>query len=140
MNRQFLGSGMKFPPQIDKSTGRFQVSSGAASVKEAIYLILMTNRGERWLEPCFGGGLIGYTFMDTSLTSLGLMSNDLRALLLEQEPRISEVRVDVNSELREGCLLVNIAYTLAEANTRDNLVFPFYLTAQSEEESNETAV
>lgn len=137
MDRRFLGCGMKFPPQIDKSTGRFAVSSGAASVKEAIYLILMTSRGERWLEPDFGGRLMSYTFMDTSLTLLGLMSNELRALLLEQEPRISGVNVEIDSETREGCLLVEITYTLAESNTRDNFVFPFYINAQTEEVSDE---
>ena len=38
----FLGTGMKFPPQVDKATGRFVVSSEEESVKESVYLILMT--------------------------------------------------------------------------------------------------
>ena len=127
--RAFLGAGMKFPPQIDPGTGRFALSSGAQNVKESVYIILMTNRGERWLDPDFGSDIMRYTFMDTSLTMLNLLSSDLRTLLMEQEPRISDVTVDIDPEVKDGCMLVNVAYTVADTNTRGNLVFPFYLNA-----------
>ena len=136
--RAFLGAGMKFPPQIDPGTGRFALSSGAQNVKESVYIILMTNRGERWLDPDFGSDIMRYTFMDTSLTMLNLLSSDLRTLLMEQEPRISDVTVDIDPEVKNGCMLVNVAYTVADTNTRDNLVFPFYLNAGGEEAGHGT--
>lgn len=132
-NRAFLGAGMKFPPQIDPGTGRFAVSAREQSVRESVYLILMTNRGERWLEPGFGSQMAKYTFMDTSPTMMRLMSDELRELLLTQEPRISDVKVDIDPEVKEGCLLVNIQYTVAAVNTRENIVFPFYLNVSREE-------
>ena len=137
-DRAFLGTGMKFPPQIDPGTGRFALSSGLQNVKESVYIILMTNRGERWLDPSFGSDIMRYTFMDTSLTMLNLLSSDLRALLLEQEPRIRDVTVDIDPEVRDGCMLVNVGYTVADTNTRDNLVFPFYLNAGGEEAGHGT--
>ncbi|MBO5952945.1 MAG: GPW/gp25 family protein [Oscillospiraceae bacterium] len=133
-DNRFLGSGMKFPPQIDPATGRFALSSGAQSVKESVYLILMTHRGERWMQPGIGGELMGYAFMDTSSTMLSIMSSELRRLILEQEPRISSVDVRIDPGVAEGCLMVDIRYTLAESNPADNLVFPFYLTVDGEEE------
>lgn len=129
----FLGTGVKFPPQVNKSTGRFMLSSGAGSIKESVYIILMTQRGERWLEPNFGSALLSYTFMDTSITMLSLMANDLRSVILEQEPRISDVDVDIDPNVSDGCLLVDIQYKISETNTRDNLVFPFYLNAVNED-------
>ena len=126
-SKSFLGTGMKFPPQIDPGTGRFSLSSGAQSVRESVYLILMTQRGERWLEPEFGSRILSYTFLDISPTTVTLLTNELRALLLEQEPRISDVQVELDPETREGCLIFNLSYTITEMNTRDNLVFPFYL-------------
>ena len=126
-SKSFLGTGMKFPPQIDPGTGRFSLSSGAQSVRESVYLILMTQRGERWLEPGFGSRILSYTFLDISPTTVTLLTNELRALLLEQEPRISDVQVELDPETREGCLIFNLSYTITETNTRDNLVFPFYL-------------
>ena len=135
--KTFLGTGMKFPPQVNLGTGRFAMSSGEASVKEAVYLILMTNRGERWLEPDFGSMLMSYTFMDTSITMISIMANDLRSIIVEQEPRVSDVKVDIDPDVKDGCLLVNIEYTVIESNVRDNLVFPFYLNAAAEEVGNE---
>ena len=126
-SKSFLGTGMKFPPQIDPGTGRFSLSSGAQSVRESVYLILMTQRGERWLEPEFGSRILSYTFLDISPTTVTLLTNELRALLLEQEPRISDVQVELDPETREGCLIFNLSYTITETNTRDHLVFPFYL-------------
>lgn len=131
--KAFLGAGMKFPPQIDPGTGRFALSSGNQSVKESVYLILMTNQGERWLEPDFGSRMADYAFMDTSPTMLRMLSDDLRELLVRQEPRISEVDVEIDPETKNGCMLVNIRYTVAATNSRDNLVFPFYLHAAREE-------
>lgn len=132
-SKSFLGTGMKFPPQIDPGTGRFSLSSGAQSVRESVYLILMTQRGERWLEPEFGSRILSYTFLDISPTTVTLLTNELRALLLEQEPRISDVQVELDPETREGCLIFNLSYTITETNTRDNLVFPFYLNPGEEE-------
>ena len=132
-DKAFLGAGMKFPPQIDPGTGRFAVSAREQSVRESVYLILMTNRGERWLEPGFGSQMMSYAFMDTSPTMMRLMADDLRALLLQQEPRISDVDVSIDPETRDGCLLVSVRYTVAATNRQDNLVFPFYLNAVREE-------
>lgn len=132
-SKSFLGTGMKFPPQIDPGTGRFSLSSGAQSVRESVYLILMTQHGERWLEPEFGSRILSYTFLDISPTTVTLLTNELRALLLEQEPRISDVQVELDPETREGCLIFNLSYTITETNTRDNLVFPFYLNPGEEE-------
>ena len=121
----YLGTGFKFPPSVDPGTGRFLTSSGEQSVKESVYLILMTQQGERWLLPGFGSNLMSFTFMDTSVTMLNVLSNNLRTILLEQEPRISDVDIDIDPEVRDGWLVVNIQYPVSAPNTRDTCVFPF---------------
>ena len=94
----------------------------------------MTNQGERWLVPDFGSRMSGYAFMDTSPTMMRLLSDDLRALILRQEPRISDVDVEVDPEAKDGCLIISVRYTVAATNREDNLVFPFYLNNVREEE------
>ena len=133
-DRSFLGTGMKFPPQINQATGRFEVSSEQESVKESVYLILMTQQTERFLRPDFGSNLMSYTFMDINNTSVNVMTRSLTEQILRQEPRVGDVSITVDSEVREGCLIVNIAYTIRSSNVRDNLVFPFYLNVSDEEE------
>lgn len=132
MKQDFLGTGMAFPPRVDPGTGRFVTAKAEKSVKESIYLILMTNQGERWLEPDFGSNLLQYTFMDTSLTMLSIFSDEIRDMILEQEPRVQDVTVEVDAETHPDCLMVGITYQVAATNESDNMVFPFYLHVNKE--------
>lgn len=133
MAQDFLGSGMKFPPQIDPATGRFRVVSEAESVKESIYLILMTQKTERWIRPDFGSTIMNYTFMDTNHTMLNMMAREIAGDLMRNEPRIADVDIRMDAASKPGCLLIYIGYLIRETNVRDNLVFPFYLDTDWEE-------
>ncbi len=137
-DKKFLGCGMKFPPQVNAATGRFMTSAAEQSVKESIYLILMTQRTERFARLDYGSNLMSYTFMDTNMTALNMMRRDLSEQILTQEPRISDVSITMDTQTKEGCLIVNIDYTVSATNQRDNLVFPFYLNAETEEDVYET--
>jgi len=132
MEQSFLGTGVAFPPQIDPATGRFKMSDGDQSVKESIYLILMTQVSERLTRPDFGTNTASYVFMDVNQTELTIMERDLTDSILLQEPRISRVSISTSMEAQQGYIMVNIDYTLAQNNRRGNLVFPFYLNAEPE--------
>ena len=127
----FLGQGMKFPPQINPATGRFVTVSEEESVKESIYLILMTQQTERPLRPNFGSNIMSYTFMDINIASLNMVARTIREQVMEQEPRISDVRVQMEQGKQRGVILFTVDYTVISTNNRDNFVFPFYLNATS---------
>ena len=137
MEQSFLGTGVAFPPQIDPATGRFKMSSGSQSVKESIYLILMTQVTERLTRPNFGSRTASYVFMDVNLTELTIMRSELTDVIMSQEPRISNVDIETQMQEQQGYILISIDYTLAENNQRDNLVFPFYLNAEPVPEEEE---
>ena len=132
MEQAFLGTGVTFPPQIDPATGRFKMSKGSQSVKESIYLILMTQVTERITRPDFGTRTASYVFMDVNLTELTMMKRDLEDSIMSQEPRVSDVEVSTQMQAQQGYILIDIDYVLAETNERDNMVFPFYLNAEPE--------
>lgn len=135
----FLGTGAKFPFEIDKATGRIKTVSGNQSVKESIYIILMTGLTERLTRPDFGTNIMGYAFMSTGPTTMSMMQRDLCQAILAQEPRISDVDIDMQLSNSNEYMLINIDYVVAATNSRDNLVFPFYLNIDEdvEEEENE---
>lgn len=135
--KHYLGTGMKFPPQIHPATGRFMVSSEAESVKESVYLILMTQRSERFLRPDFGSDLMSYTFMDLNITSIHMMTRSLTEQILSNEPRIQSVSISTDESMLDGCLLVTIDYVIKSSEIRDQLVVPFYQKVSSEEEAYE---
>lgn len=123
----FLGTGMKFPPQINPATGRFAVSSEEESVKESVYLILMTQKTERFLRPEFGSDLMSYTFMDINITSVNMMIRSLTEQILSNEPRIQSVSITTDEQVQKGCLLVNIDYVIRSSQVSDHLDVPLYL-------------
>ena len=135
--KSFLGTGTKFPFDIDKATGRVKTVSGNQSVKEAIYIILMTGLTERLTRPDFGTNIMAYTFMSTSPTVMGMMRRELTQSLLAQEPRVSDVDVEMELSNSNDYMLINIDYTVAATNQRDNLVFPFYLNIDEDVEADE---
>ena len=63
-----------------------------------------------------------------------MVSRTIKEQITSQEPRVTEVQVTFEAGPREGVLLFNIEYVVQNTNTRDNLVFPFYLDVASEQE------
>ncbi|MGN0413399.1 MAG: GPW/gp25 family protein [Lachnospiraceae bacterium] len=132
---RFLGTGMKFPPQINPTTGRFTCVSGAESIRESVYLILMTQRSERLMRPDFGSNIMGYVFAQADATMMHLMADEIASDIMRGEPRIEDVNVIMDDHSKPGCLFVHIDYTVRDTNVRENMVFPFYLGEEPEEES-----
>lgn len=140
MDKRFLGRGMKFPPQINPATGRFVTVEGNESVKQSIYMIMMTQKTERFIRPEYGSNLMNYTFIDTGLTMLNIISREITKDIVNNEPRVDDVDVNIDAHSKSGCLIINIQYRVKETNTYDNMVFPFYLDSSwdaSEEESED---
>lgn len=132
--KEFLGRGMKFPPQIDAVTGRFKASTYEEDIKEAIYLILMTAKGERVMMSDFGCDLQNFIYDIPSSTYLNLLKVEILDALAKWEPRIAETEVTIDTnELINGRVLIKLNYLIRSNNNADNLVFPYYLEQGGEE-------
>lgn len=124
----FLGRGFKFPVQVDPATGRMMTSAYEEDISEAIYIILMTRKGERVRNPEFGCGIHDFAFGTTDFTTLKEMERSVEEALVLWEPRIRDVDVTVSLDQEaEGKLVIEIAYVVRTTNNPYNLVFPFYL-------------
>lgn len=124
----FLGRGFKFPVCVDKITGKMQTVSFEEDIKEAIYIILMTKKGERVMNPEFGCGVHAYAFNTMDYTTLSMMEREVSEALSLWEPRITDLEVNLMVDpSQDGCVLINISYTVRSTNNPYNLVFPFYM-------------
>lgn len=124
----FLGRGFRFPIQVDEMTGRMKTSSYEEDIKEAIYIILMTKKGERVMNPEFGCGAHDYAFDTMDYTTLSIMEQEVREALTLWEPRITDLDVNlIVDEKKDGCVQIDISYTVRSTNNPYNLVFPFYM-------------
>jgi len=132
MAKEFLGAGWKFPVQVTPS-GRIALSQYEEDIKEAIWIILGTAKGERIMRPDFGCGIHDLVFAPINTATLTLVENSVREALTVYESRIELIQVKASAERAdEGKLIVSIDYRVRSTNNRFNLVYPFYLKEGSE--------
>ncbi|MFQ5632833.1 MAG: GPW/gp25 family protein [bacterium] len=129
--REFLGTGWRFPVYID-ATGQVGHAKDEEDIRQAIWIILSTAKGERVMRPDFGCGIHDLVFDPINAGTVALVDNSVREALLFFEPRIDVLNIDVSDkEAGQGKLLISIDYLVRATNSEFNLVFPFYLTEGS---------
>ncbi len=122
----FLGTGWAFPPTADV-TGEVDTAAHEEDVRQAVWIILGTARGERVMRPDFGAGLHALTFEPINTTTIALVKHRVEEALVTWEPRIDSITVSVTAEPPRGRLMIEVRYRVRETNTFYNLVYPFYL-------------
>lgn len=125
--KAFLGSGFKFPVQVDKNTGRIRESSYEEDIQEAVRIILSTRKGERLRNPRFGCGIYDYAFEALDYTTISAIKHEVEMALVLWEPRIEDIEVVIDEKQEEGVLLIEIGYVVRSTNNPFNLVFPYYI-------------
>ena len=128
MAKDFLGVGWKFPVQVNLA-GKIALSRYEEDIKEAIWIILSTVKGERVMRPDFGCGIHELVFAVVNTTTMGLVEFNVREALIMWEPRIELINLEVTTDkVERNRLLVSIDYRVRSTNNEFNLVYPFYLT------------
>jgi len=124
----FLGRGWSFPVRVHDKEGTIRLSEYEQDIREAIWIILSTSKGERVMRPDFGCGIHDLVFEVINTTTLADISERVREALATFEPRIDVVRVDaLSGGGTDGQLRVSIDYLVRGTNNQFNLVFPFYI-------------
>ena len=77
-------------------TGSVEMIDGAASIRQAILLLLSTEPGERVMRPTYGCSLEHLVFSPNDETTAGLVIHYVRRALETWEPRIEIVRLDAS--------------------------------------------
>ncbi|QLQ08106.1 MAG: GPW/gp25 family protein [Anaerolineae bacterium] len=91
---RLLGRGISFPPRIGPD-GRMVWSEGEANIREAIYVILMTQFNERINQADYGGNLPAYLFEPNTVTTRHQVQARIEEALRRWEPRIAVQTVEV---------------------------------------------
>lgn len=126
MGKPFLGVGFSFPVNVD-SAGKLAIAEYEESVRQSIWIILGTAKGERVMRPEFGCDIYDLVFAVNSLSTAGQLSYAVQRALLHFEPRIDVLDVRVDSGGTDHTLLLNIEYEVRATNNVFNMVYPFYL-------------
>lgn len=125
MSKPFLGSGWGFPVTLDGTA--LSVARYEESVRQSIWIILGTARGERLMRPEFGCGIYDMVFGNVTATTAGRISQAVREALTTFEPRIDVLEVLATPEDNGEVMAISIDYQVRATNNMFNLVYPFYL-------------
>ncbi|HEY9735281.1 MAG TPA: GPW/gp25 family protein [Trichocoleus sp.] len=124
-----LGQGFSFPLGISQQGG-LALSAEGQSVRESIWLILLTEPGERLYRPTFGCRLSELAFAPINAETLMLMRIWVQEALEQWEPRIELEEVLARSKADKGIVYIVINYRLKTTYERQSLVYPFYLQGE----------
>jgi phage baseplate assembly protein W len=127
MPKPFLGTGLAFPPAVEPADGTLARARYEESVRQSIWIVLGTAKGERVMRPDFGCGIHDLVFANTTAATSGRIAEEVHDALLRFEPRIDVLDVQVAAEGAGEVLMISIDYEVRATNTVFNLVYPFYL-------------
>lgn len=140
MSKSFLGAGWAFDSDRNDPDGKAGVrldENGAIlmtayeveedCLRQSIWIVLATSKGERLMRPDFGCGIYDLVFELNSPAAAGRIAQEVRDALLLHEPRIDVRDVRVEPSDNGETLLISIDFEARATNNVFNLVYPFYL-------------
>src|SRR4029450_2316370 len=107
--KAFLGRGWAHPVALDE-TGAIALVEYEEDVRQAILLIIGTDKGERVMRPGFGAGPRAFLFEPVNTTTLSLIQHRVEEALVTWEPRIDSVAVHVTARPEDGTVTIKIDY------------------------------
>jgi uncharacterized protein len=120
-NGQLFGRGMSFPPRVGPD-GRIAWSEGEVNIREAIRIILLTERQERLRLPEFGGSLNGFLFEPNTVSTRHLIEDRITNELEKWEPRIRVETVEVDQDDGDPeSAVATIIYKLVATGVRERV-------------------
>jgi uncharacterized protein len=136
-NRDFLGKGFRFPVSLNLNGG-VSTSALEENVRQSIFIILGTAPGERINRPQFGCRIHDLMFAPNNPLTAARAEVYCEEAIYKYEPRVAKVKCMAQANADEPNRLdIRIEYVIAGKNDKRNLVFPYYLRAQDEDDAGD---
>jgi phage baseplate assembly protein W len=95
------------------------------SIRNNLFNYLLTNPGERILNPTFGGGLRTYIFTQIETDKFEFIRDDLQDKIGSNFPDIKLNNVEVLQSVNENTIQILIDYSIPNTNVNDTLELNF---------------
>lgn len=105
-----LYSDFKKDLEVNLLTDDVSILKDEDSVKESIRNLLMTDRGERLMQPNLGAGLRQLLFENMIPSTFELIKERVKSTLEIYEPRADIIDITVSGSLDEGSVFVNLLF------------------------------
>ena len=105
-----LYSDFKKDLEVNLLTDDVSILKDEDSVKESIRNLLMTDRGERLMQPNLGAGLRQLLFENMIPSTFELIKERVKSTLEIYEPRADIIDITVSGSLDEGSVFVKLLF------------------------------
>lgn len=128
MDATFLGRGWSFPPTFHDQGRSIRMVDAEDDIRQSLLVLLSTRLGERVMRPTFGWRRDSLVFEPIGTSFASFLRREVEKAVLFFEPRVelNTVRFERLAD-RQGIVDMRLDYTVRATNTRNNLVFPFYV-------------
>jgi len=128
VNNSFLGTGWSFPPTFNKDVRGVMMVKGEADIQESLNLLLSTLPAERPVNTEYGCPVNQFLFDGIDTSTLNKLEDVVEKAILYFEPRVQLTGVTIDpTRYLDGMLFISLDYIVRTTNSRNNMVFPYYL-------------
>ena len=92
------------------------VSRDASAIKHAIVNLLLTNKGERLMNPNYGSDIRRYLFEPLDYGTANQIKGNIRDTIERFEPRISVVRLKASPNYDDNGFDITMTYSIRGTN------------------------
>ena len=95
------------------------------AIKNNLINFFLTNPGERYLNPEFGGGLRAFIFEQILNNSIQTLNEDITVKLQENFPNVNVDKLEILREDDNNTIIVSLTYSVPNTNIKDNIKIQF---------------
>ncbi len=92
------------------------------AIKNNLINYFLTNPGDHFLNPTFGGGLRDFLFEHINDDNTDFLREDISSKIQEFFPNITLTSLNISQNVDFNSLIVDINYQVANTNISDNII------------------
>jgi len=119
-NREYIDLDLSF---AKKGSGDVYKKNAIASIKQALKLLLMTQRAEKPFSPFFGANLQSYLFELGDTRTISDIRFAIEQNIRTFEPRINPNNLKIDLDFDEGNNLLNVKIIFTVVNSSEEVTF-----------------
>jgi len=116
--------GVKLPLSLDSGDGFTMIKDLKSLIKQNLKMLLLTNPGERVMEPLFGVGINQYLFQNFSPNTYSVIDSRIRDQVSIYMPMVTIITISFDdSDEDRNRLAIRLEYSIPIINIKDLLEF-----------------
>jgi len=93
------------------------------AIKNNLINFFLTNPGDRFLNPTFGGGLRNFVFQQLDNDNTDFLKEDISTKIKTFFPNVTIISLNISQNNDFNSLIIDLNYQIINTNTNDTITF-----------------